>query len=683
MGIKAVFARVRLIVTLLAASCFLCGCVSYGTAVDTKLELEKDLSGVRIMDVSFYKRTFSRNFNGSVEDLDRVIAENCPEELIWSHETKDDKECYHVELPFDSPFDYRVKVMVITGRSVDLEIRAADSVWEKGIVVKEGFTSSDLLEWMKKALVAEGMVEEELADRIFGMEGGAVVYDGKNYPAGAPVQIDEMMSAPPDKLEVRTTMKDTGRYDRSYTVFVPQKSLDLNGEEIKAYLGGLVPADAASVWGAYENGEMLSVTEENMDLSELNAFSRTFLNAPDSGASVTDAASEAKVFSFVNDWNEKLDLAAFCSAGNEAVTVGYYVKPENGAEISGQPDPGRASDDDGYLLLSSGKTGSLDVTFRFAKVYRIRHTDINTRADATGKLDRTMTLTLAEMPDAAHRDQIVSRLRGRSAGTGAVVEEVSAGHAAGLETVAAEDGFAVAVTATGDAAAVASAYSEILGGKTEIRWEMSGGLFSVRKSFSYQETADYRDFLADVTDDHGITYMLEFVGTGCAPAKMDQKSQDALDASGLIRMVDGKTVIYETAETSYTVTESAYGVHVQGVIFWIVILLAAVIAVAAAIRCVLMRKEKREAGSRQMKKLTKRAEEKKLRRAAKAAERAEAEAAEAARQLTGRRQDADAGLPAEGPAEREDGQGEDNVQDSERKNIDSEDGMERRSDGDQ
>ena len=119
MGIRTVFAKIRLAAAVFAAACGLCGCVSYGTSIDTTLELKDDLSGVRVMEVSFEDRTFTRNFSGSLEDLDRVIRENCPEELTWSREAKDGREYYHVELPFDSPFDYRIKVMVLTGRSVE------------------------------------------------------------------------------------------------------------------------------------------------------------------------------------------------------------------------------------------------------------------------------------------------------------------------------------------------------------------------------------------------------------------------------------------------------------------------------------------------------------------------------------------------------------------------------------
>lgn len=86
-------------IAAVAVLCFLglAGC-SAGSTVNTELKVNKDLSGVRVMDVAIDGAVFSENFNGDINALNAVVEQKCPGELAWSYDNSDGTDRYHVEL---------------------------------------------------------------------------------------------------------------------------------------------------------------------------------------------------------------------------------------------------------------------------------------------------------------------------------------------------------------------------------------------------------------------------------------------------------------------------------------------------------------------------------------------------------------------------------------------------------
>ena len=110
MNLRTWTARLRFLAVMAAAVCLLAGCGIYGATVDTQLKVNEDLSGVRVMDVTIPAGMVSGNSPVTIDVLNRLIEENCPQELTWSYVKNGNTDQYHVELAFDSPADYMVKV---------------------------------------------------------------------------------------------------------------------------------------------------------------------------------------------------------------------------------------------------------------------------------------------------------------------------------------------------------------------------------------------------------------------------------------------------------------------------------------------------------------------------------------------------------------------------------------------
>ena len=69
-----------LLSVLLLSLVFLWGC---GLELNSRMELNKDFSGHRIMTCTVSSADLSRYFSGSKKDLDKVIRDACPKALVY------------------------------------------------------------------------------------------------------------------------------------------------------------------------------------------------------------------------------------------------------------------------------------------------------------------------------------------------------------------------------------------------------------------------------------------------------------------------------------------------------------------------------------------------------------------------------------------------------------------------
>lgn len=226
----AIFA-ITLLMMLVMAGC------SAGSTIDATLMINKDLSGTRQINIAISDNVFDQYFNGSIEELNALIGENCPQGMTWNYSEEGGVKQYNMEIAFTSPEDYWEKVSSILGEEPSqLEIAAPDSVWASGIRIEESFSNKDLLEWMRDLLVDNGYVSSQNADMIFADGTFTVVFNDQIYNTGSRVHIDQIEYVSIDTIRIMTKVNDLDHYDREVTIQIPRASMDKKGEEIKAYL---------------------------------------------------------------------------------------------------------------------------------------------------------------------------------------------------------------------------------------------------------------------------------------------------------------------------------------------------------------------------------------------------------------------------------------------------------------
>ena len=178
---KLVKYAVLLALTVLMCA-FMTGC-SDGSVVNTKLTLNQDLSGNRVMDVVISENVFNEYFSGSIDDLYSLVTKKCPSELKFTHPADGSMELVFT-LEFANADDYAAKCSSLYGEA-DAILVKPDSIWGTGFSVNENFSSLDLLSWLPDLLVDEGYVPEDKKSKVFSNGTNELIFGDEVYSTGS------------------------------------------------------------------------------------------------------------------------------------------------------------------------------------------------------------------------------------------------------------------------------------------------------------------------------------------------------------------------------------------------------------------------------------------------------------------------------------------------------------------
>lgn len=156
------------IFVLLMTTIFLTAC---GGKLSTKLELDEDFSGKRIMTYSIEKSTFKDYVNTSFEEITKLLEETNPGALSIEAKEGESSYIYQFVLDFSSEEDYEEKVRKLLGEQDESKeyvfFEVPTSPFVKGLYYEEKFYSRDLLKWMEEAVVDAGYVDQTNVSSIF------------------------------------------------------------------------------------------------------------------------------------------------------------------------------------------------------------------------------------------------------------------------------------------------------------------------------------------------------------------------------------------------------------------------------------------------------------------------------------------------------------------------------------
>lgn len=538
------------------------GC-SAGSRIETNLTVNKDLSGVRVMEVAIDSSVFSENFHGDIAALNVVVEQKCPKELKWTYDNSDGTDCYHVELVFSSPEDYKRKVEAITGEEKTVELSAPETIWANGFRVYEGFSSSDLLGWLKEALVEAELVDSSDSSYIF--EDGAckLTFNGTAYDAGSSIQVNELQYLPLEKIDLLTNMKDLNSFDRSIIFYIPRESMNVKRAEIEAFLNGNVPEGAVSSWDVYENGTKMTISKENMDVAALNVFDQKVLA---SDKNVVETAPKAgteeamSLFSFANSCTEVINLSSYAGDESGRVKMGYYVKTEDGMEL--KRDPGtdvtfHVRENEtyaGYGRVLSDKFAETTLSFLLEKNYMIQRAGVTTEAKPNDFYQRSITIELAQLQSEVDRAEILSRFQAKAGDYAEVIAQDADG------------GYALTIVQKGTGEELSEGSEAIFGSGIVIGKAKEKGLMSVDRRFGFYERFRYDDFIRNTTDDYAMTYTVKMGLLDRIRTK--GISQDEWNAPE----IKGNMAIYTIADSGVNVMISGSSLNLVGLLLWILII---------------------------------------------------------------------------------------------------------------
>lgn len=578
----------------------LAGC-SAGSNVDTTLVLNKDLSGVRQMTIKINAEVFQQNFNGTVEDINALLESNCPGELKWSYSDADGNMRYDVSLEFSSVDDYKAKVAAITGEDPEITVSVPDSVWASGISLSENFSSLDLLDWMKELLVNNQFVSSSNAGKIFTSGSNSVTYNDQSYSTNQHISLNQMSYVSLDSVHILTDISEDGSYNRKVVVRVPAASMSKKGEEIKAYLNGVVPAGATAEWGEDGGLTIFTVSASNLTVEQLAAFDRTVFATEDVSVTAADVSKSYSPFTFAQFLSESINLESYIS--DNPLSYTYQVKPADSYSVYRSNDgtskgqPGYDSQNfTGYTVLEedwqyrNGDAAAFSTLIQ--KAYSVKELQVQTERTGLGNgWKRTSSFVLEAVPSETEQELILHRMQER-AGISQEPEETENTESSGEtstdsgesenadKTEAKEEPKIAKVTVSGKTddgvytlsveqkgkADEISRSSEILFGSPDrIFYAVDRGFAKVKRADAFSESVRFGVLLSDTADDFQISYTAK-LGMFSDMSYCSVESAE-MEGSNLKAVFSGDRI---------DITYAGTKLNLWGLLFWILIVVGIV-----------------------------------------------------------------------------------------------------------
>ena len=287
--------RRRGVVALLAVAALLV-LTACGARIDTTLVLAGDGSGERVMRLTLAEDDVE-DIEGGIAAVEASVRAHLPEQLTMSDvETTDDGYVATMTLAFTSTEDYTTKVAALleasgSDRSADVVHTVTDTAFLRGTKVDEGFTSADLLGWVGKGLLADGLVDEDEADAAVENGDTAVKVGEKEYESGSYAGVEDILDHGMRELEVTTSRSEAG-FTRVVVLGVPSDTYAAEAAALDAAVEALVPAGSIVTAADVDSSHRWTVTFSG-DAAAISAGTDTLLGTSGSVWSWTESQGAA------------------------------------------------------------------------------------------------------------------------------------------------------------------------------------------------------------------------------------------------------------------------------------------------------------------------------------------------------------------------------------------------------
>lgn len=495
----------RLKVVLIAILAVLClaGCDD-GATIGTTLNINDDQSGSRVMEAVIDLPTFDEYFSGTFEDLMAVIEASCPEQLTYSVLNTEEKKAVTFTLDFNSIADYNTKVAALYADG-KVEFTMADSIWDTGFSIDENFYSTDLLEWLKTAILESGYVSSDNSSYILADGDSLLKVSGVEYPMNYhDFDFDNSSRIYIRFIDLLTDYKTLASMDRTYRFYLLQNE-EIDFTNIYNYfvdrcsLAGDVTQETIGDYVVFAV-KISDCTPEKIADADKVVFGDTC------SFEIVDKERETAGFTSYKTVNEVIDASAYIAGDSDIKVFTFVTFPETYQmgenEYYYAMDSYSVNDElrPGYAFMTSeysSKEEAAALTYDVKKSFRTDSIDVNVDA-STDDITHVTKVSFYEDPEEDEAKAIVGQITNLAA----KVEKpetvkVEANH---------DDGFAVVVTLTGSAEDIAKDLTVITGDYAAVSYKNTKGGLKVKYRKTYTESSGYSRFALDRTDLFELNY---------------------------------------------------------------------------------------------------------------------------------------------------------------------------------
>lgn len=537
------------------------GCA--GGTVTTTLNLNSDGSGSRVMDVAIDMEYFNSDFNGTMEDLESVISENCPESMTYTF-SDSETPIYSFCISFSSIDDYYAKIKEISGdENLSSSINVADNgVWSSGLDVYEGFTSDAFFGWIKDALLDGGYVSSDNSSYIIEMDSSKIVFDGQVTNTGNYISCGGLTYVKLDHVDILTEIVDVDVYNRTYYFCVDISSIGERKDDIKAFFEGLVSDGTVEVTED-DYYVIYSMSGTNLDVAGLDAMNKALFTE----ATASNRKFEnAELFMTAAEVEESFDAAQYICNDYQTISINEYMKAPREYLISSEyewlvtPDYFTESDSyPGYYRVSSGYSASDalgTVSLAYGKNYLVKSIDSYTLLQGRDGIEKTLEIFFEETVPENVLQSAVDTIK----------SDLDNAH----QSITSDDSYcdtevlyfneeecSIKIEIMGDVTSVSDKLASITDSYGSFFVEYSYKLLKFKYEVAASEYFSLYRFAKHATDDFVVNYTFD-AGKG---AKITYCSDDKA-------VVDKNTVSISTAD-AYGTTVAAKVANVPGIIIWV------------------------------------------------------------------------------------------------------------------
>lgn len=620
MGKKLI--RIMMVLCMLLSFTFLAGC-SAGSTIDTTLNINKDMSGTRVMTIKINNSVFGEYFKGSADDLKAVVDSSCPSAMTYEYSEADGNPTYTFTISFTSKDDYLNKVgSLVEGATVDIQV--PDTVWANGFAVNESFTSKDLMAWLSKAVTDAGLVDSSNLNMVFGDGSTNVVYDSKPYDTGTTVSVNNVNYISLDNIGIYTdvTRNKDGSYEfeRRAEFTVSDDALGDQKDAVDGYMQKMAGGEIKCKADDTEGNTTYVISQSKADIKGLNAFDKKVFGGS-SACKASDAGAASSPFVISSAYGEKIDTGNYLVKDQTYTTMTYNVKAD-GLKLYSVNDSGAMTEaysaaDQEYkqLFAQSGFSGVADISAVIEKPYQVSKLDVTTqRNQFTDRWVRTSSFVLGEVPTDPDSALISNSFNERmhiddaeasSAETSSAVKTTSASTAAQTDMdetketaqsqTAAETGETVAevepaectvstetkdnvytlkITMEGDQAQINKSMMLLTGTGSSLAYITDGGFYKIKQNETIGDQADYSALIGgdDANSDKTTvcTYTLK-TGSGMEKVYSDNNNVGLYDGQLSLSSGDG----------SFSYAYTGRSLNFIAVIFWVLMAAGVVLILVA------------------------------------------------------------------------------------------------------
>ncbi len=391
--------------------CAFCSACSSGGVVDTSLILAEDLSGTRIMHITLDSAAVKQYSSRSVEEIDELVKENCPEVLKYSFlKDSNGENVMTFELAFDSYEDYSAKAASLYEGAV-IDIYFGNTVWNSGISVSESFTSRDLLSWLPQMLVDKGIVSADNSSYILGA-GKTTLTFGKNaVDTYEKISYDNSSHVKVDSIYLFTEINRDNTFNRTVRFRVDESTVGNKEKEIKTYFEKKLVSKAKVSVEESAGLKIFVVKAEKISAAQIAEINELLFT----GGSLTQKENEIGFFGIGKEFSEKMSCYDFMAWDNQTINIKSFLKYPEDMQVTNSEGAlfSESTEYDGYRQIGFGNVGGdAAVTFEYTivKTVPIKEVDITTLHKKNNIFARKIIFVLGEKISNEELDRIVGKI---------------------------------------------------------------------------------------------------------------------------------------------------------------------------------------------------------------------------------------------------------------------------------